>query len=157
LHWDDLGDCQALFGDYLADLKGADWAHARRSPRSYDFVDGVAVSPTMRRLYRDAHQRPTQLSRSEILAEMLQLGAQPAPPGGAPSDGLSALMRRIHASRTDLQSAFDLAEARGAQEYRSWFWASGVIEHGLGSLVRRAAQMPEPQTAAADGKGCRAG
>lgn len=152
LRWEELGECQALFGEYVAELMAANWQNASRSPRTYDYVDGVHISPAMRRLYRDLHEQPTQLSRQEILSEMLQLCALPAQATSSPSASLSALMRRIHSSRTDLQSTFDLAKAHGARDYCSWFWASGALEHGLGSLLRRAAQIPHPQAASSHGR-----
>jgi hypothetical protein len=72
---------------------------------------------------------------------MLQLCVPNRQVTASPAAGLSPLMRWLHSSRADLRSTFDLNEARGVREYSSWFWASGVVEHGFVSLLRCASQM----------------
>ena len=144
LSWDDLKEGRWLFDDYLRELVDAGWQTARTCARTYDSVDGVEISPTMRRIYRSMHGEPAVATRSELLTEFLALCRPDRGTPSASSTKLTSLMRRLHASRTDLQSTFDLDDPLAVRDYSDWFWASGAIEHGLAPLLRRASQACRP-------------
>ena len=101
-------------------------------------VDGVRLTPSLRRLYRELHPRTASISRRAALQQIADLCATDAEPGTS-RQRLTPLMRRLHAQHTVLQRTFDLSTTRGETEFEGWFWSTGIVEHGLTDLLAHAA------------------
>ncbi len=136
-------DLRALLRSYADELLANGWRPQAPHAYTYDQVDGVHWSASLRRLYRELNPSGLHYRRTEGLRSLLaKCGVE---------NGLSALMRQIHAMRADLQSTFDLSSHAGREGFAGWFWSSGIAEHGLADLMRRSAGLTPSAIGIADG------
>jgi len=132
LDWADLGDAQRLFSDYRRTLLDNGWAEGRKSAYAYDEVDGIRLSGPIRGLYRKRYPRHAPAERkldADFIVRMCNQRVDlPAARGRVI---VTELMKHVHATRPDLQAAFNLATREGVLAFARWFEATPCREYGL--------------------------
>jgi hypothetical protein len=119
-----------LLSEYANRVLSNGWHDAQAEGYGFAQIDGVELSPTLRALFRDIRPGGSCWTREQAL-QALATEATDSPT-------LPTLARRIHASRADLRAIFDLNSAESRLAFEGWFWSTGVVEHGLLSLMRHA-------------------
>lgn len=154
LNWGDLGDAEQLFSDYRRALAGNGWGECQKWPYAYDEVDGIRLSGPIRGLYRKRYPRhtpaETQLDSDFIFRMCNQRVDLPAARGRVV---VTELMKHVHATRPDLQAAFNLRRREGVLAFARWFEATPCREYGLDprftrqALISRSRVAPLPDAA----------
>jgi len=148
LEWDDLGDARALFADYRQALLDHGWADGHKRPYAYDEVDGIRLSGPIRGLYRKRYPQhapaETRLDSDFILRMCNQRVDLPAARGRSI---VTELMKHVHATRPDLQAAFNLATREGVLAFTRWFEATPCREYGLDPRFTRQALIGQSRVA----------
>ncbi len=127
------GALPELLREQAAQLLDEGWHALRGLPCAYAQLEGVALSSTLRRVYAELHPKGSTLGRAEALGALL------AECAGEPR--LPPIARRLHAMRAELRHGFDLGARAGREAYEGWFWSTGIVEHGLVGLMRRAKEQ----------------
>jgi hypothetical protein len=119
-----------LLSDYADQVLRSGWRAAQDEGYGLAHIQGVQLSPTLRALFRAIKPAGSCWTRQQAL-EALTMEA-------GDSRTLPTLARRLHASRADLRAVFDLNSPASRLAFEAWFWSTGVVEHGLVSLMRHA-------------------
>jgi hypothetical protein len=123
-------DLGRLLSDYADQVLRSGWRAAQAEGYGLADIQGVQLSPTLRALFRAIKPAGSCWTRQQAL-EALTMEA-------GDSRTLPTLARRLHASRADLRAVFDLNTPASRLAFEAWFWSTGVVEHGLVSLMRHA-------------------
>jgi FkbM family methyltransferase len=129
---------RALCDEYGALLREAGYGETLESIR-YGFAalpDGMRLTPTMRRMFRDAWITAEKKGRplppaafGESAEAFVKWLGEPA--DDQPAESASRLAAAVWAARTDLRAAFPQPFGRDAEPFRTWCRTSGRTEENL--------------------------
>ncbi|GGS18563.1 FkbM family methyltransferase [Actinokineospora fastidiosa] len=140
---------RALCDEYAELLRAEGYGETLEAIR-YGFAalpDGTKLTPTMRRMFRDAWIAAEKKGKplppaafGETAEAFVKWLGEPA--DDQPADSASRLAAAIWAARADLRAAFPQPFGRDAESFRTWCRASGRVEENLPDWAVPAEQPP---------------
>lgn len=118
--WYELNnDCKDLFVNYSNNLMNNGWETALKWPYAYDFIDGIYISPIIRKLYQNTYKIPNNfINNNDIKKCLIELCNSFSLTN---NNLITNLMYYIYKSRIDLQNAFNLLTQDGSENYLQWY------------------------------------
>ncbi len=119
-----------LLQQYADSLLAQGWP-AKDAVNPYELLpSGPRIPLLLRQLYQQLHPDPAAGERATLLQALLADAFTPDS-----HTGLPRLLRFLHQSRSDLQSAFDLDDAEGAADFTQWVRCCGLQPLGLEGIA----------------------